>query len=147
VFVQVLDPRDTPAVYSPAPPEAPRESDGVLARIKEIVERSATDPVEQVFEIGVPAQVLVNRARGARVLVLGHGARHRTPTGQGYRHGPVLGAIARACVARADCPVVVVPEPVVGSVAKAVEEPAHRAPIQGARALYPFQGRIPVAHG
>lgn len=146
IVVHVLDPRYTPAVYSPTRPEASQDADGVLARIKELVELSTTGPVEQVFEVGVPAQVLVHRARGARALVLGHGARHRAPAGQEYRHGPVLGTIGRACVARAECPVVVVPEPVVGRAAKAVGEPAHRAPVQGARAVYPFQDRIPVAH-
>ena len=147
VVVHVLDPRHTTAVYAPAPPEVRQGTDGVLARIKEIVEQSADVPVEQVFEVGIPAQVLVHRARGARVLVLGRGARHSGPGGQEYWHGPMLGAVARACVARAECPVVVVPEPVACRSVKAVEETAHHVPVQGARAVYPFQGRIPVAHG
>ena len=147
VVVHVLDPRGSAAVYSRADTDAPAEQGNVLARIKELIDEAEVGPVQQVFEIGVPSRVLVRLARGARILVLGHAA-HRRPGHDGYDCGrvPALGTVARACVARAECPVVVVPEPVVGKTAAHVEEPEHYAPMRGARAIYPFQGRIPVAH-
>jgi nucleotide-binding universal stress UspA family protein len=145
VVVHVLDPRGRTAAYSPSTP-ADRDNDGALSRIKELIDRTETGPVEQVFEIGVPALVLAQRAHGARLLVLGHAAGHHLADGEEFRPGPVLGPIARACIARAECPVVVVPEPVTGRTAPVRSVPRHRDPVRGGRAIYPFQGRIPVAH-
>lgn len=149
VVVHVLDPRGRKAVYSPSGPEdrAPDgDLDDVLGRVKGLIERVGAVPVEQVFEIGVPARVLVRRSRGARMLVLGHAARHRLAEGAEHARGPALGAIARACVARADCPVVVVPAPRVRRGVPSDEAPLEYAPVVGGRAVYPYQGRISVAH-
>jgi len=146
VVAHVLDPRSRRAVYSPAEPGRGDEVDDTLARIKELIESVVVAPVEQVFEIGVPAQVLVRLGRGARLLVLGHGAEHHLPEGREYQQGPALGSIARACVARAECPVVMVPTPTVARSVVREAQPEHHAPVIGARAVYPFQGRIPLAH-
>ncbi len=145
VVVHVLDPRGRTAAYCPATAED-HDVDETLSRIKDLIDRTETGPVEQVFEIGVPVLVLAQRARGARLLVLGNAAGHRLADGEEYQHGAVLGPIARACIARAECPVVVVPEPVTGRAASASELPRHHDPVRGARAIYPFQGRIPVPH-
>jgi nucleotide-binding universal stress UspA family protein len=145
VVVHVLDPRGRTAAYCP-PTEADRDADAALSRIRELIDRTESGPVERIFEIGVPALVLAQRARRARLLVLGQAAGHHLADGEEYRHGAVLGPIARACIARAECPVVVVPEPVIGRTASADELPRHHDPVRGARAIYPFQGRIPVAH-
>jgi nucleotide-binding universal stress UspA family protein len=118
----------------------------MLARVKELIDHVEAGSVEQVFEIGLPGLVLVQRSRGARLLVLGNAVEHHRADGEEYRYGPVLGPVARACVARAECPVVVVPDPVVGRNAVGRELPQHRAPVCGARAIYPNQGRIPLAH-
>jgi nucleotide-binding universal stress UspA family protein len=151
LVVHVLDPRGRSAVYAPVRPKAVDDANGVLARIEYLVDHAVTGPVgpvEQAFEIGVPSVVLMRRAHGARMLVLGHSVRHQCGEGEEYRPGPVLGAIARACVAHADCPVVVVPEPGVGKkTASASTVPSHRASTQGARALHPFQGRRSRSRG
>ncbi|HTJ71091.1 MAG TPA: universal stress protein [Actinospica sp.] len=146
LVVHVLDARRYAAVYSPAHAAERAESDDVLAEIKGLIDRVGAERIEQVYEIGVPALALVQRSRGARLLVLGHALEHRRPDGDEYLPGPVLGPVARACLARAECPVVVVPEPVAGRTAAATERPRHHDPVAGARAIYPFQGRIPVAH-
>jgi nucleotide-binding universal stress UspA family protein len=152
VVVHALDPRGRNAVYSPSGPEGSgrrgHDADDVLGRLKALIERAAAGqdaPVEQVFEIGVPAQVLIGKARGARMLVLGHGERHRRRD-MGHAPGPALGSIARACVARAECPVVVVPEAWARRGAPAGAQSKQHAPVVGGRAIYPFQGRIPLAH-
>ena len=147
VVVHVLDPRASAAVYSHADAEAHGEQGDAPARIKELIDQADVGPVEQVFEIGVPSRVLLRLAREARMLVLGHAAHHGAGH-EGYEdgHAPTLGSVARACVARAECPVVVVPEPLADKTAALAEEPEHHAPLRGGRAIYPFQGRIPVAH-
>jgi nucleotide-binding universal stress UspA family protein len=148
VVVHVLDPRCSTAVYSRTGADAPGEQDDASVRVKELIDRADVGPVEQVFEIGVPGRVLVRFTREARLLVLGHAADHRRagPEDRDLGRAPALGSVARACVARAECPVVVVPEPVAGRTAALAEEPEYRAPLRGGRAIYPFQGRIPVAH-
>jgi nucleotide-binding universal stress UspA family protein len=148
VVVHVLDPRGRAAVYSHTDADASDEQDHVLAHIKELIDQADVGPVEQVFEIGVPGRVLVRLAREARMLVLGQAGRHHRAGHEDYDnvYAPALGPIARACVAGAECPVVVVPEPVLGKTAAHAEEPEHHAPVRGARAIYPFQGRIPVVH-
>jgi nucleotide-binding universal stress UspA family protein len=146
VVAHVLDPRSRRAVYAPTGPGRSDEVEVTLTRIKKLTESATAATVEQVFEIGVPAQVLVRLARGARLLVLGHGAEHHLPEGREYQQGPALGSIARACIARAECPVVVVPATTVARIAVSEEQLEHHAAVTGARAVYPFQGRIPVAH-
>lgn len=148
MVVHVLDLRGSTAVYARADAEVPDAQDDALAQIKELIGRTDVGPVRRVFEIGVPSRVLVRQAREARMLVLGQAGQHRR-TGReddGYGRSPALGSIARACVARAECPVVVVPEPAVSRTVARAEGPEHRAPMRGVRAIHPFQGRIPVAH-
>ena len=154
VAVHVIDPRSTVAVYSRAAADAVEEPRDRVERIKKLIDRAEVGSVRPVVEIGVPAQVLVQLSRGARMLVLGQARRHhRHHPVEGEQYlpdpvlDPVLGPVARACVALAQCPVVVVPEPAVGAAAThRPEDSARHAPLLGGRALYPFQGRIPVAH-
>lgn len=144
VVVHVLDPRSSTAVYSRTGADAPGEQDDASVRVKELIDRADVGPVEQVFEIGVPGRVLVRFAREARMLVLGYATGHRRAGPED--RAPALGSVARACVARAECPVVVLPEPLADRTAALAEESEYRAPLRGGRAIYPFQGRIPVAH-
>jgi len=146
VVVHVLDPRGTTAVYSRADADAVEEPADPVERIKALIDWAEVGPVRPVFEIGVPGRVLVQLSRGARMLVLGQARRHHQAEGEEYVHGPALGPVARACVALARCPVVVVPEPAVDAATTHREESARHAPVRGGRAIYPFQGRIPVAH-
>ena len=146
VAVYVLDPRGTAAVYSRAGARTRVAPDEALDRVKELIDRAEVGSVERVFEIGVPGQVLVHRSRGARMLVLGQARYHHQGEGGQYSPGPALGSVARACVAYADCPVVIVPEPALRASTARPEVPEQHAPVHGGRALYPHQGRIPVAH-
>ncbi len=69
----------------------------------EIVRRAdASVAVSAVIGHGSPAQALVDRAHGARMLVLG---RH----GTGWFNEALTGSVATGAVQRATCPVVVVP--------------------------------------
>ena len=108
------------------------------AAAEELIEHNLTSVVEPVFEVGVPSEILVRRAAGARMLVLGHAEQHRRHDGEPFRDEPALGTVARACVARATCPVVVVPIPA-RLPAPGDPEPALRQipDLVGARALYP----------
>lgn len=146
VAVYVLDPRGTEAVYSQAGERPHLTPDEAVDRVKELIDKAGVGRLEQVFEIGVPGRVLVHRSRGARMLVLGQALHHHQGAGGTHRPGPELGAVARACVAFAECPVVIVPEPLADSTAARTAAPEPRAAVHGGRAIYPFQGRIPVAH-
>jgi nucleotide-binding universal stress UspA family protein len=145
VIVHVLDPRNRAAAYSPA--RTGREAARACPdRIKELIDVASTGPVEHVAVIGNPSVVLVERSRGARVLVLGQSARHHRRDGEDDHPGPALGPVARACLARAACPVLVLPESAHLNLVPYGVRPPHRTPVTGARAIYPYQGRIPVAH-
>lgn len=109
VAVYVFDPRGAEAVYSHVGEWARLAPDEALDRIEALIGKAGVGPLDRVFEIGVPGRILVQRSRGARMLVLGQARRHRRGRGT-YRPGPVLGAVARACAAFAECPVVMVPE-------------------------------------
>lgn len=146
VAVYVHDPRGAAAVYSRSGASGPVASDELLERVRKLIEGASVGPLQQVFEIGVPGRVLVHRSRGARMLVLGQARWHHQPEGGGYQPDPALGSVARACVARAECPVVIVPEPTAAETAEASDDPARHAALRGRRAIYPYQGRIPVAH-
>ena len=111
--VYVLDPRGRNAVYSPSGPEHRGVADETFRQIKELVEKTSVAAVEQVFEVGIPARVLVRVAGEARLLVIGHSIENHRPGIGEHQRGPELGSVARACVARAACPVVVVPLPLV----------------------------------
>lgn len=146
VIVHVLDPRRRDAAYSPARTDrnaAPAVSDS----IKKLIEVAPVDTAEHVVVVGNPSVVLIERSRGARMLVLGQAGRHHRRDGEDYHPGPSLGPVARACVARARCPVLLLPEPARATAMPHALGPSDRAPVVGARAIYPYQGRIPVAHG
>jgi len=151
IAVYVSDPRSRRAPYAGAPPDAD-EPDPAATLEREIVRSGAIHAVRAV-EVGVPAELLLRRAIGARVLVLGHADHRRRHDGDAqFPRGPALGSIARACVARAACPVVVVPIPA-RSTASAATVPAPRCTstaqspaLVGGRAIYPRQQPVPVAH-
>ncbi|MFB8777648.1 universal stress protein [Streptomyces broussonetiae] len=70
---------------------------------------------------GPAARVLLHRARGAVLLVLGHSAHHQD--------GPAAGPVGRECLRRATVPVVAVPAPAVRDAGLAVVRPLRRAGI------------------
>lgn len=155
VAVHVLDPRSRGvASYARV---GDGESDEPNEREEtDLVERMAADSgvtsVRRVFEVGVPGQVLVRCAIGARMLVLGHADHHRRRDGDAFHHGPTLGSIARACVAHATCPVVVIPIPQRRPAREAVQpQPREvlvaQAPPAGRRTIYPKRQPVPIAHG
>ena len=61
----------------------------------------AAVPVELQEAVGQPAQVLVERSRGADLLVVGH-------RGRGGFASVLLGSVGLQCVLHAECPVAVV---------------------------------------
>ena len=136
-------------VVDPGPRHGPTsiaDLEQTRTRIDELIEQAAVGGAEQVLEIGVPSRVLIRASRDARMLVLGCNAYHHRFESE-FRPVPELGATARACIARAECPVVVVPEAVATrTVPPDVAEARHRAQVHGARAIFPHQGRVPIAH-
>ncbi|MBT1001436.1 universal stress protein [Paenarthrobacter sp. DKR-5] len=84
-----------------------------LGRLEEEMERVLGEAVERAFGSsppaaltssvvrGHPAEVLLEKARGARLLILGR-------RGQGGFRGLLLGSVSSACVEHAACPVLVV---------------------------------------
>ncbi|GAA2784372.1 universal stress protein [Kitasatospora paracochleata] len=96
-----------PKVYGSAPASVDRELGTVAGRMlaQAIAEITTDDqPVEirQIVESGHPAEVLLERARGAELLVVGN-------RGLGGFAGTLLGSVGQHCVQHAPCPVVVVP--------------------------------------
>ena len=152
--VHVLDPRvRRRAAYArPCPDIAALaaqtvDAEDVLARA--VLQTHAPDGVRRVFEIGSPAEALLRSAQGARMLVLGHTPRRERRHDEPYHDGPALGSIARACVARAACPVVVVPAPerrqdALVPQGSPVAVVAVSEPVEGVRALYPRYRATPV---
>ncbi|WP_352232069.1 universal stress protein [Actinomycetospora sp. NBRC 106375] len=61
-------------------------------------------PVDVLGVAGPPADVLVDAAGDADLLVVGH-------RGRGARHGRLTGPVAIGCVLRARCPVTVLLPP------------------------------------
>ncbi len=121
------------------------------ARAEREIEEAGLVHLTRIFEVGVPSQVLVRCAIGARMLVLGNADHHRRRDDERFPI-PSLGSIARACIARATCAVVVVPVPARTSAARPVQPepervPVAHAPMEGARAVYPKQQLVPIAHG
>jgi len=153
IAVHVFDPRDQ--CFAPyARPEAWDARDlEACAMVERQLADSGLREVKRVFEVGVPSQVLVRFAIGARMLVLGHADHHCRHDGEGAHHAPALGSVARSCAAGATCPVVVVPVPAQRPApAKADPEPqrvpvARESAVTGGRALYPTHQRVPIGHG
>ncbi|MBS2964166.1 universal stress protein [Actinocrinis puniceicyclus] len=156
IAVHVTDPRGRRGapyagrgVYVPTEAQALDEE----ARVERMIAQSGLEHVKRVFDVGVPSQVLVRFAIGARMLVLGHADNHRRREGEGPYQGPALGSIARACVASATCPVVVVPVPArLPAARERRPEPRHvpvvqHSPMVGARMIYPNRRPVPMAHG
>jgi nucleotide-binding universal stress UspA family protein len=138
VVVHVHDPRENQRAHYARVPAQAEGSDDEAAAIDQLDRAGLTQRVERVFEVGVPSEVLVRQATGARMLVLGHAGHHRRQDDEPFRHGPALGPIARACVARATCVVVVVPIPVRLPAPDTAAPAAQRvSDLVGARALYP----------
>ncbi|MEU9075810.1 universal stress protein [Kitasatospora sp. NPDC048538] len=95
-----------PKVHGWAPASVDRELGTVAGRMlaQAITEITADDePVEirQIVESGHAAEVLLERARGAELLVVGN-------RGLGGFAGTRLGSVGQHCVQHAPCPVVVV---------------------------------------
>jgi nucleotide-binding universal stress UspA family protein len=107
----------------PGDPNADRLADGhdlISTAIDQAVGRLPRGiAVERAVVPGRPAVELACLARGGDVLVLG--SRHR---GWLRRHAP--GSVSRACARRANCPVVVVPEPSPSALAVALPTDAVR---------------------
>ncbi len=72
--------------------------DGAVARATRPGEH---DAVHTSVAYGTPAQVLLNAAKGARLLVVGN-------RGHGGFTGALLGSVSQHCVQHAPCPVVIV---------------------------------------
>lgn len=152
VAVYVSDPR----LHRFAPYAGARSSEsdasGGIAAVQQMISDSGIAGVHRVFEVGIPCLVLVRIGIGARMLVLGHGDGHRRWDGEMQPRAAALGSVARACVARATCPVVIVPIPERRPACKAVE-PAPRhvpvaqgAPLRGGRAIFPKRQPVPSAY-
>ena len=78
--------------------------DGLAATVALVLGPEPGVEVAQRVVEGHPAQVLVEAADGALLLVVGR-------RGHGGLVGLLLGSVARACTEHANCPVVVVPRP------------------------------------
>jgi nucleotide-binding universal stress UspA family protein len=59
-------------------------------------------PYDVMGILGPPGEVLVDRSRGAELLVIGH-------RGRGAMTSAVLGSVGLHCVLHAACPVTIVP--------------------------------------
>lgn len=163
IAVHVLDPRRRGfAPYARPSSDDAREAGGSpapdeTALVKHMIAASGVHPALDVFEVGVPSRVLVRCATGARMLVLGHADHHRDRDrggeGETFQREPVLGSIARGCLARATCPVVVIPIPEQRPAPVSAEpepkrvEVAQSAPLVGRRTIYPKRQLVPIAHG
>ena len=155
LIVQVLDPRARrrapyaqAAAWDAEGSDDTAAADGLIER--HLLDTHAVESVRRVFEVGIPAEVLLEYAVDARMLVLGHVAHRYSRGADPFHDGPALGAIARACVAHACCPVVVVPASTQHAQAPTPQRvPAAssvaRTPVEGARTLYPRFRATPVS--
>ncbi len=67
-------------------------------------ERTTSVEIERVLRMGQPAEVLVEEARGADLLVVGS-------RGHGGFAGLLLGSVSHQCAMHASCPVLIVHQP------------------------------------
>jgi nucleotide-binding universal stress UspA family protein len=154
VAVYVSDPRSLRFAPYAGAGLAQADALDAVAAVQKTISDSGIEGVRRVFEVGIPSQVLVRIGIGARMLVLGHADhhRHRDTDSETQPHAAALGSIARACVARATCPVVIVPIPAQCSACEAAQpEPrrvpvAQGAPMHGGRAIYPKRQPVRIAH-
>jgi len=159
VAVCVSDPRPRRIAQYARIGNAQSDAADTIAAVHRMITESGIANVRRVFEVGIPSQVLVRVSLGARVLVLGHADHHRYRDNQAppHAHAAALGSIARACVARATCPVVIVPIPARRPAREAVAPQPHRVPaavtqgtqgtpVHGSRAIYPKRQPVPIAH-
>jgi nucleotide-binding universal stress UspA family protein len=147
VALHVHDPRNRRrAAYAQAAGQDV-DPDDRLDEIEQQIESGLMTPVEQVYEVGVPSEFLVHRTARARMLVLGQAEQHRRHDGESFRHEPALGTVARACVARAVCPVVVVGIPAQRPAPADADPAPRRIPeLVGSRAIYPRVRATSVVH-
>ncbi|MEZ0090913.1 universal stress protein [Streptacidiphilus sp. EB129] len=95
-----------PTMYGRAPASVDRESGLVAGKIlaKSVAWAVRDHPrveIRESAELGNAAQVLLERSRGAELLVVGS-------RGHGGFVGALLGSVSQHCVQHASCPVVVV---------------------------------------
>ncbi|MEU9045750.1 MULTISPECIES: universal stress protein [unclassified Kitasatospora] len=95
-----------PTVYGWAPASVDRELGAVAGRmLAQAVAEVTTDDnhveIVEIVESGHAAEILLERARGAELLVVGN-------RGLGGLAGTLLGSVGQLCVQHAPCPVVVV---------------------------------------
>ncbi|GAA2558731.1 universal stress protein [Pseudonocardia hydrocarbonoxydans] len=123
--VRVFEPpQDRPAPYGlyglPRPPSLDELTANVESTTRTMVGEVAAElgpegaavPADVVALLGSPAKVLVEQARRADALVLGH-------RGRGALASALLGSVGLHCVLHATCPVTIV---------RSVSEPAQPAP-------------------
>ncbi|GAA4783457.1 universal stress protein [Actinomycetospora chlora] len=90
----------------PTDPEAVRHGAEVRARrhVEELLATAGDVPVTVVGRLGRPTRVLVDEARDAALLVVGH-------RGRGAFRSAALGSVGLGCLLHARCPVTVVRPP------------------------------------
>ena len=126
--VRVWDPARHAAPYAAvgATPTGEEElasaRDGLAAAMRAEFGRVTPDGVSAELAEGVPERVLVDRSVGADLLVLG-------VTSPAWLAGRSAGPVVRVCLARAQCPVVVIGD------ADCVPVSAGQAPVQSLRRL------------
>ncbi|WP_327408003.1 universal stress protein [Streptomyces sp. NBC_01281] len=86
--------------------EFAKTAEHALLETVDTVRGQMDDPAQVSIRVaeGHPAQVLMDAARNAQLLVLGS-------RGHGTFSGILLGSVSQHCVQHAPCPVVVVPQP------------------------------------
>jgi nucleotide-binding universal stress UspA family protein len=129
-----LPPQYWPNAYGLAAPPTPYE---VKSDLRAVARRMIDEVVAEVPALGSvpvelhelegkPAEVLIERARGAGLLVVGH-------RGRGGLASKLLGSVGLQCVLHAKCPVTVVrPKPQPETIA-ATDAQTEAAPVAGAR--------------
>ncbi len=93
-----------PVGVAPEPVRAEAEKhvrDSISAAVAEALPGPAADKVETKIAYGHPAHVLLDEAKDADLLVVGH-------RGRGAFTGMLVGSVSTHCVTHATCPVVVV---------------------------------------